>query len=132
MTQSDTERKRKIKTLLVGPIEAHSHSNPPSQLKEPKDRIVKGRVGKTMKAAVVSYAEQTGESEAVIVREALAEYFATRKIPIGKMQLGKAAITRWIHEEIPRPAEPGAKQSKAGPAGSVRSRRTKGKRAAQG
>lgn len=42
-----------------------------------------------MKAAVVRYAEETGETEAIIVREALAEYFEARGIKVGKTALSQ-------------------------------------------
>jgi hypothetical protein len=47
-----------------------------------KAALIKARVTPAMKLAVEQYARDRGESEAVIVREALKEYFRTRTEPL--------------------------------------------------
>jgi hypothetical protein len=51
-----------------------------------KDELVKARVSRGMKSAVVNAAAAKGdrEAEAVILREALAEYFAARGIRVAE------------------------------------------------
>lgn len=52
-----------------------------------KTCVVKARVGKRMKKAVTDWASASGEDEAVVLREALAEYFAARHIDVDKIPL---------------------------------------------
>lgn len=49
--------------------------------KTTKDSLLKARVSDTTKSRVAAEAERRGESEAVILREAVAEYFAKRESP---------------------------------------------------
>lgn len=59
--------------------------------RETKTALVKARVPRSMKNAVTSYAQSVGEVEAVVVREALAEYFARRGLLFDKTPLSARA-----------------------------------------
>lgn len=49
--------------------------------RSPKPVVIKARVTTEMKEELDSLAEERGESEAIILREAVAEYIAKRKKP---------------------------------------------------
>jgi len=51
-------------------------------MKERKGQMIKARVSSKMKRGINDLADQRGESEAVIVREALSQYLKRSAIPI--------------------------------------------------
>jgi predicted transcriptional regulator len=52
-------------------------------MKQRKGQMIKARVSSKMKRGVNELADQRGESEAVIVREALSQYLRKSIIPLG-------------------------------------------------
>lgn len=52
-------------------------------MKQRKAQIIKARVSANMKRSIDDLANQRGESEAVIVREALSQYLRKSIIPLG-------------------------------------------------
>jgi hypothetical protein len=51
-------------------------------MKQRKGQMIKARVSSKMKRGVNDLADQRGESEAVIVREALSQYLSNSAIPL--------------------------------------------------
>lgn len=78
-------------------------------MKEGKDAELKVRVTLSLKAKVIALAEERGESESLIVREALVEYFQSRGETINSLAapLGDEVIARLVapHKEA-RAASP--------------------------
>ncbi len=51
-------------------------------MKQRKAQMIKARVSSKMKRGINDLADQRGESEAVIVREALSQYLSNSAIPL--------------------------------------------------
>ena len=51
-------------------------------MKQRKGQMIKARVSSKMKRGINDLADQRGESEAVIVREALSQYLGNSAIPL--------------------------------------------------
>ena len=51
-------------------------------MKQRKGQMIKARVSSKMKRGINDLADQRGESEAVIVREALSQYLSNAAIPL--------------------------------------------------
>lgn len=60
-----------------------------SAVKQPKAHIIKARVSTTVKRGIDALANQRGESEAVIIREALREYLKKSGIGIDGQQVSR-------------------------------------------
>jgi predicted transcriptional regulator len=58
-------------------------------MKQPKPQLIKARVSTNMKRGVDELAHQRGESEAVIVREALSQYLRKSAILLNHKRLSR-------------------------------------------